>query len=193
MEFYTELKKARREKEIDLGEVANRTKINQEYLDSIEKGDFTFLPHVYVRLFLKAYAVEIGVDPDEALNQLEIYLEKEQISPPEQLTIEDSITEEHMEDYQEPTKSPLQSRTDLIKVIILVAVFIFAIFIIKQITSENEPAAVSPPETQSLPEEQLSESKVSGTDEPQVVDEVPVESEDNLATESKTPTPASTE
>lgn len=120
-------------------------------------------------------------------------MEKEQISPPEQLTIEDSITEEHMEDYQEPTKSPLQSRTDLIKVIILVAVFIFAIFIIKQITSENEPAAVSPPETQSLPEEQLSESKVSGTDEPQVVDEVPVESKDNLATESKTPTPASTE
>jgi len=66
MTFYGDLKKIRREKEIDLGEVANRTKINQAYLESIEKGDYTFLPHVYVRLFLRAYTVEIGADPDEA-------------------------------------------------------------------------------------------------------------------------------
>ncbi len=194
MTFYGDLKKIRREKEIDLGEVANRTKINQGYLVSIEKGDYTFLPHVYVRLFLRAYAVEIGADPDEAVNQLEIHLEKEQISPPEQLSIDDTMRDDHLDDYMEPSKSPLQSRSDIIKVIILVAVFIFAIYIIKQITSSvsSEDTKIklneifknveitSSSDTQN--EEQTTKPKEADTDEPQVKDEIPDESSgDNTA------------
>jgi len=185
MTFYGDLKKIRREKEIDLGEVANRTKINQGYLVSIEKGDYTFLPHVYVRLFLRAYAVEIGADPDEAVNQLEIHLEKEQISPPEQLSIDDTMRDDHLDDYMEPSKSPLQSRSDIIKVIILVAVFIFAIYIIKQITSsesseDQNVEITSSSDTQN--EEQTTKPKEADTDEPQVKDEIPDESSgDNTA------------
>ena len=182
MTFYGDLKKIRREKEIDLGEVANRTKINQGYLVSIEKGDYTFLPHVYVRLFLRAYAVEIGADPDEAVNQLEIHLEKEQISPPEQLSIDDTMRDDHLDDYMEPSKSPLQSRSDIIKVIILVAVFIFAIYIIKQITSNEDTVDETPSSINSQLEDQTSKPEKTDTDEPQVKDEIPDESSgDNTA------------
>tara|TARA_Y100000310_G_scaffold46593_1_gene43274 strand:+ start:7253 stop:7831 length:579 start_codon:yes stop_codon:yes gene_type:complete len=181
MTFYGDLKKIRREKEIDLGEVANRTKINQDYLVSIEKGDYTFLPHVYVRLFLRAYAVEIGADPDEAVNQLEIHLEKEQISPPEQLSIDDTMRDDHLDDYMEPSKSPLQSRSDIIKVIILVAVFIFAIYIIKQITSSE--SSEDPNVERLFKFEKIgTKPKEADTDEPQVKDEIPDESSgDNTA------------
>ena len=187
MTFYGDLKKIRREKEIDLGEVANRTKINQAYLESIEKGDYTFLPHVYVRLFLRAYTVEIGADPDEAVNQLEIYLDKEQISPPEQLSIDDTMGDDHLKDYQEPSKSPLQSRYDIIKVVILVAVFIFAIYIIKQITSNDDPDVENPSLSNRQLEEQTSTPEEAGSDEYQVKDETSDELSGDKATESSTP------
>ena len=73
--FYNDLKELRQGQKIELSEVANRTKINIQYLEALEKGDFSFLPLVYVRLFLRAYAVEIGADKDDILNQLEIHLE----------------------------------------------------------------------------------------------------------------------
>jgi len=187
MTFYGDLKKIRREKEIDLGEVANRTKINQAYLESIEKGDYTF------RLFLRAYTVEIGADPDEAVNQLEIYLDKEQISPPEQLSIDDTMGDDHLEDYQEPSKSPLQSRNDIIKVVILVAVFIFAIYIIKQITSNDDPDVEIPSLSNRQLEEQTSAPEEAGSDEYQVKDETSDELSGVKATESSTPSTTPTE
>ena len=53
--FFEELKKQRISQDIELNEISNRTKINLEYLESIEKGDFDFLPYIYVRLFLKHF------------------------------------------------------------------------------------------------------------------------------------------
>ena len=52
----------------------NELKISLSALRAIEKGHFDQLPYTYSRLFLRAYAVEIGVDPEEALENLEIYL-----------------------------------------------------------------------------------------------------------------------
>ena len=63
--FFEELKKLRISQDIELSEISNRTKINLEYLESIEKGSFDFLPYIYVRLFLKAYCSEIGSDIDK--------------------------------------------------------------------------------------------------------------------------------
>ncbi|MFQ6674507.1 MAG: helix-turn-helix domain-containing protein, partial [Fidelibacterota bacterium] len=105
--FYTELKNLREKQGIDLQEVANRTKINMSYLEDVEKGDFSFLLHVYVRLFLRAYAVEIGADPDDALNQLEIHLSNTGESPPPQKSTVEETVEELEEDHEKrPGKSP---------------------------------------------------------------------------------------
>ena len=69
--FFEELKKLRISQDIELSEISNRTKINLEYLESIEKGIFDFLPYIYVRLFLKAYCSEIGSDINDCLKNLD--------------------------------------------------------------------------------------------------------------------------
>lgn len=135
--FYTELKNLRNQQEIDLSEISNRTKVNITYLEAIESGDFSFLPMVYVRLFLRAYALEIGADPLDTLKQLDIHLAKtEEIPQQPKIEIEETDKEEE-EEYKITRKSPFQIRSDLIKVFILVAVILFAIFIIRKITSEE--------------------------------------------------------
>ena len=74
MIFYSRYKKFRIENNIDLKDISKRTKIDLKYLQSIEKGKFAELPSVYVKLFFKAYINEIGVDINEALHELDTFL-----------------------------------------------------------------------------------------------------------------------
>ncbi len=77
--FFEELKKQRISQDIELNEISNRTKINLEYLESIEQGDFDFLPYIYVRLFLKAYCIEIGLDYNDSLKNLDKAMNIQQV------------------------------------------------------------------------------------------------------------------
>ena len=74
MIFYNKYKKFRIENNIDLKDVSIRTKIDLKYLQAIERGKFAEIPPVYVKLFFKAYISEIGVDIDEALLELDSFL-----------------------------------------------------------------------------------------------------------------------
>ncbi|MFQ6616230.1 MAG: helix-turn-helix domain-containing protein [Fidelibacterota bacterium] len=146
--FYTELKTLREKQEIDLQEVSNRTKINLTYLEAIESGDFSFLPHVYVRLFLRAYAIEVGAEPKDILNQLEIHLSKEEGREPPEEEIAEEIErdmEEKEPEVRVPGRTSYQIRSDLIKVALLLAVVLFAVFIIRRIVSQE--GSVPPEET----------------------------------------------
>ena len=49
------------------------TKIDIKYLSAIEKGEFSCLSNVYMRLFLRSYCKYIGADFQKALNNYEIY------------------------------------------------------------------------------------------------------------------------
>ena len=143
--FYSELKNLRKQQEIDLSEVASRTKINIKYLEAIESGDFSFLTMVYVRLFLRAYTLEIGSDPLDALKQLEIHLAKtEDISQPSLDITEESHQEIEEEELEFTRKTSFQTRSDLIKVVVLLVIVLFAIFIIRKIVSE------APAETETI-------------------------------------------
>ena len=73
-DLHKKLKALRREQKIDLAAIEKRTKINLEYLKAIESGKFEVLPSTYIRLFLKAYCVEIGADPVDAMRQMDILL-----------------------------------------------------------------------------------------------------------------------
>jgi len=74
MIFYNKYKKFRIENNIDLKDISKRTKIDLIYLQAIERGKFAEIPPVYVKLFFKAYINEIGVDIDEALSELDSFL-----------------------------------------------------------------------------------------------------------------------
>ena len=73
-QFYKELKELRESREISLEEISERTKINISYLNAIESGDFGEIETPYLRLFLRAYAEEIGGDSQRSLEQLDSFL-----------------------------------------------------------------------------------------------------------------------
>ncbi len=54
------LAKARVEKKITLESIADKTKINVNFLKQMEQGNFEFLPELYVKNFLKTFIRNIG-------------------------------------------------------------------------------------------------------------------------------------
>ena len=74
-DFYKILKDTRIQRVIELEEIQTRTKINIIFLKAIENGKFDLLPEPYIRLFLRAYSIEIGLDPEKLLNQFEQFID----------------------------------------------------------------------------------------------------------------------
>lgn len=70
MEIGERLKEARKEKNISLESLQDITKIQKRYLVAIEEGNFDVLPgKFYARAFIKEYALVVGLDPDELLEE----------------------------------------------------------------------------------------------------------------------------
>ena len=140
-QFYKELRELRLSKEINLEELENRTKINAKYLEAIEEGNFDILPIPYLRLFLRAYAIEIGGDSERALEQLASFIgnTKPKMTPLQQNedTMEDTSNSEKISLSILFSKSNLKLRKDIIKVGVLSVFFIFSIVIIKKIFSNE--------------------------------------------------------
>jgi cytoskeletal protein RodZ len=66
MSIGSDLRQAREEHALTLGEISTRTKIRVPVLRAIESDDFDHVPGgVITRGFLKLYAREVGLDPDE--------------------------------------------------------------------------------------------------------------------------------
>ena len=63
------LRTARIAQSRSLDDVASATRINRKFLDEIERGVSPRLPGTYVRAFIKAYAQEVGLDPEELLER----------------------------------------------------------------------------------------------------------------------------
>ncbi|MDB9723001.1 helix-turn-helix domain-containing protein [Candidatus Marinimicrobia bacterium] len=162
-DFYKELKELRVESGINLEEIHSRTKISLEALRSIESGQFNKLPRTYIRLFVRAYANEIGADDAKALRELEKILNKESIVDEDKESIVDedkeSIvdedkklcnrfkylkqnTEKKIIDQIKPWSiSAKNIRTDMVKGIALLSILIFSIYIIRQINKEEASKA----------------------------------------------------
>jgi cytoskeletal protein RodZ len=61
---------ARERKGVDLYRAERDTKIRARYLGALERGDYKDLPGaVYTKGFLRNYALYLGLDPDEVLDQ----------------------------------------------------------------------------------------------------------------------------
>ncbi|MBO8155166.1 MAG: helix-turn-helix domain-containing protein [Bacillaceae bacterium] len=70
MELGKKLKEAREEKQLSLQDIQDMTKIQRRYLDAIEKGNFRVMPgNFYVRAFIREYAIAVGLNPDELLEE----------------------------------------------------------------------------------------------------------------------------
>ena len=152
-EFYKELKLIREEKGIELAKIHKRTKISLSALQAIEKGKFDQLPYTYVRLFLRAYAVEIGANPEEALESFEIFIGNKEEAPNKKIDESFDISAEvlfsndktgDIKKKSEQKNSILRKRpsisirTDITKSIFIVSTLVFAVYIILSINKEVE-------------------------------------------------------
>jgi cytoskeletal protein RodZ len=72
------LQKQREEKKVSLESVAQKTRIKVHFLQAIEEDAFQLIPsETYVRGFIRCYAKQIHLNPDEILN-----LYRNQAGPP---------------------------------------------------------------------------------------------------------------
>ena len=139
-QFYKELKELRVSKEISLEDLQSKTKININYLNAIEEGNFEILPTPYLRLFIRAYALEIGGDADRALEQLDGFVGNSRKPGNAQIKNTEKEDPTYKDDFSFLSllsDSNLKLRNDLLKVSLLSILFIFSILIIKKIFSNE--------------------------------------------------------
>ena len=72
--FFSDFKKIRESKNITIQDIVKNTRIQEQYIYAIEKGNFQDLPLVYTRLFLKSYCKVMGLDIHKILKQYTDYM-----------------------------------------------------------------------------------------------------------------------
>jgi cytoskeleton protein RodZ len=69
-DFGNRLREARERRGISLRQIANTTKISVNALEALERSAISRLPGgIFSRSFVRSYALEVGLDPDETLQE----------------------------------------------------------------------------------------------------------------------------
>jgi transcriptional regulator with XRE-family HTH domain len=136
--FSEELKSKREQAGFTIQQIASKTRIDKKFLELIEQGNFSFLPELYVKSFIKEYAEVIGLNPEETIKRYQLAKEGKLYSYSES---EDTIQEKSTKDtYQKPSEisfvdsditQPIQTRStkknNIVVHIILAAAFVILI------------------------------------------------------------------
>jgi len=180
MSIGSQLRQARDKKGVSLQEASAKTKIQEKFLDALEKDDFSALPNsLYLKGFLKKYAEFLGLAPDVIALQIEASgLEKE----------EQVIVLGHKENRPMRRSWPLKNIYLLLIVIsVIIGISLFlSLFLRKDArTVKKQPAAMKlqqkkikkPAVTVSMPSLEKPKTKIqTGQEitEPQPVINVPI-------------------
>jgi cytoskeleton protein RodZ len=85
----TKLREAREHRGVTLRQIANATKISVAALGALERGDVSRLPGgIFSRAFVRSYAVEVGLDPEEAVRDFAAQFPGETTTPKASLAAE---------------------------------------------------------------------------------------------------------
>lgn len=79
--FADELREQREKSGLTLQQMATKTRIDLKFLEAIDQGNFSFLPDLYVKAFVKQYAKTIGLDENIALKKYEAAKEGLEFDP----------------------------------------------------------------------------------------------------------------
>jgi len=91
--FAAELKNAREEKQISLSHISAKTRIDLKYLTAIDNANFEVLPDLYIRAFIKEYALSIDLNPEETIKKFDLAKAGKSDSPEEAAPV-DSLSAE---------------------------------------------------------------------------------------------------
>lgn len=79
--FADELREQREKSGLSLQQMATKTRIDLKFLEAIDQGNFSFLPDLYVKAFVKQYAKTIGLDENITLKKFEAAREGNEFDP----------------------------------------------------------------------------------------------------------------
>lgn len=116
--FADELRAKREQSGITLQQMANKTRIDLKFLEAIDEGNFAFLPDLYVKAFVKQYAVVVGLDASdtikryEAAKQGKLFDQEESISETENPLQSKSANSSQLKIHTSRETKPLKSYND---------------------------------------------------------------------------------
>ena len=103
----SELREQREKAGISLQQLANKTRIDQKFLEAIDQGNFAFLPDLYVKAFVKQYARTVGLDENLVIKKYEAAKEGKEYDPNK--VDEEKIEEKPKVENEAPVKPPVAS------------------------------------------------------------------------------------
>src|ERR671922_1388205 len=130
-DFGGKLRQARERRGISLRQIAASTKISMAALEALERNDVSKLPGgIFSRAFVRSYAIEVGLDPDETVKE---FLERFHAEP--------SPTEAHVHHVPEQ-ESQFESQQRMASVLLkLVMISVPLIVTILYFTLRSRPSA----------------------------------------------------
>lgn len=69
--FANELKESREKQSLTLQQISAKSRIDIKFLEAMEGGNFTFLPDLYVKAFLRQYAQNVNLDEKTIIKKYE--------------------------------------------------------------------------------------------------------------------------
>ena len=148
-DFGGKLRQARERRGVSLRQIASSTKIAAAALDALEKNDISKLPGgIFTRAFVRSYAVEVGLNPDETVKE---FLERfDQEAPPSAEGLTAAIPEEEREFEQRQRQALRALVVGVVLVAILITVLVVA-FRRRNVTAPPPPPVASEPAAAATP------------------------------------------
>ena len=92
IDFGGKLRAAREARGVALRQIAATTRISVAALEALERNDISKLPGgIFSRSFVRSYASEVGLDPDEAVRE---FIDRFGTEPPPEPVVVANISEE---------------------------------------------------------------------------------------------------
>jgi cytoskeletal protein RodZ len=139
-DFGGKLRQARERRGISLRQIASSTKIAAAALEALEKNDISKLPGgIFSRAFVRSYAVEVGLDPDETVRE---FLDRfNQDAPPSGEAVAAAIPEEEKQFEQRQRQAVKTLAFGGVALVALIAILVVVLRSRRAPTAES----LSPP------------------------------------------------
>ena len=150
--FGLNLKLAREGRGLSLRQIATSTKISMAALEALERDDFSRLPGgIFSRAFVRAYATEVGIDPETTVQQFLVRLgEVEAMDQDASAPVEVSADDRAFLERQRKAAQWLRIGGAVLVVAVVIAVFAWRVmgsgfFGAKAAGKSTEANVVAPP------------------------------------------------
>ena len=119
-DFGMKMRRHREERGITLRQIADATKLSVGALEALERNEISRLPGgIYSRAFVRSYALEIGLDPEQTVRDFMVQF------PHESVTVGSPHAPQPPFDIDRPTRSSTVTIATVVAISLLIGVILF--------------------------------------------------------------------